>query len=80
MRFYSQRKKVSILDVTGLCTFLSHLMQFSGLHGSLVLINQKINNVKRFRQNMSKRFPLVKISNRNTSRNEKATIHFSIER
>lgn len=52
----------------------------SGLHRSLVLINQKINNVKRFRQNMSKRFPLVKISNRNTSRNEKATIHFSIER
>lgn len=59
----------------------SHLIQFSGLHSRLVLINQKINYVNRFRQNMlSKRFPLVKISDRNTSRNERATIHFSIER
>lgn len=82
MRFFFSKENSLGIDFRrdGLCTFLSHLMQFSGLHRSLVLINQKINNVKRFRQNMSKRFPLVKISNRNTSRNEKATIHFSIER
>lgn len=82
MRFFFSKENSLGIDFRRdwIVYILSHLMQFSGLHRSLVLINQKTNNVKRFRQNMSKRFPLVKISNRNASRNEKATIHFSIER